>query len=306
MTKQYSKLMLRAFNGECDSIIARVSWNNIGNMEARLAKSYESINKLGGVTQSSITKAYFDLKLAELRLEFELQEKIHAEKEEQRLIREQMREEEKAQRELEQAQKKAEDEEARYQKALDKARQEIEQATGTKLEGLTQKIVELEGLLQNAKEQKARAMSMAQMTKSGHVYIISNIGSFGENVYKIGMTRRLEPLDRVRELGDASVPFSFDVHGMVYSDNAPELENLIHKKLMDQRVNLINNRREFFRADIEQIEQLFKETGTDLVLTKLAEAREYRESISIREAQRAQLDVSTNQLGFPVFPSSLN
>ncbi|UHG89807.1 DUF4041 domain-containing protein [Spirosoma oryzicola] len=194
MTKQYAKLMLRAFNGDCDAAIARVSWNNMGNMEARIAKSYEAINKLGSVNQSTIIQACYGYKIAELRLEFELQQKLQAEKEEQRMIREQMREEEKAQREIETAQRKAEDEEAKYQKALAKATEEAKRATGDQLASLDQKIKELEQLLTDVQLQKERALSMAQQTKSGHVYIISNIGSFGEDVFKIGMTRRLEPM----------------------------------------------------------------------------------------------------------------
>ena len=140
-----------------------------------------------------------------------------------------MREEEKAQREIEKARKDAEEEEERNGKALQKARAEIENAKGKELERLTEKIKILEENLQKAHELKERAISRAQLTKSGHVYIISNIGSFGDSVYKIGMTRRLEPIDRIDELGDASVPFDFDVHGLIYSENAPELENIIHK-----------------------------------------------------------------------------
>ncbi|MCK8490433.1 DUF4041 domain-containing protein [Spirosoma sp. RP8] len=285
MTKQYAKLMLRAFNGDCDAAIARVSWNNMGNMEARIAKSYEAINKLGSVNQSTIIQAYYGYKIAELRLEFELQQKLQAEKEEQRMIREQMREEEKAQREIETAQRKAEDEEAKYQKALAKATEEAKRATGDQLASLDQKIKELEQLLTDVQLQKERALSMAQQTKSGHVYIISNIGSFGEDVFKIGMTRRLEPMDRVKELGDASVPFCFDVHAMVYSDNAPDLEYKIHKQLAEKRINLINNRREFFRVELDEVEDVFGKAGHPLTLTKLAEAKEYRESIAIRESQ---------------------
>lgn len=285
MMKQYSKLMLRAFNGECDAAIARVSWNNMGNMEARISKSFEAINKLGSVNQISITQQYHDLRKSELQLEFELQQKVQSEKEEQRLIREQMREEEKAQREIETAQRKAEDEEARYQKALLKATEDAKRATGAQLESLDLKIAELEQLLSAAQLQKERALSMAQQTKSGHVYVISNIGSFGDDVFKIGMTRRLEPMDRVRELGDASVPFSFDVHALVYSDNAPELEYKIHRQLMERRLNLINNRREFFRVELDEVESIFSKAGHPLTLTRLAEAREYRESLAIRESQ---------------------
>lgn len=285
MTKHYSKLMLRAFNGECDASIAKVRWNNIGNMEARIEKAYEAINKLGSTHQITVTKDYFSLKLQELRLEFELQEKLYQEKEEQRKIREQMREEEKAQREIEKARKEAEEEEERNEKALQKARAEIEQAKGKELERMTEKIKILEENLQKAHEMKERAISRAQLTKSGHVYVISNIGSFGDTVYKIGMTRRPEPMDRIDELGDASVPFDFDVHGMIYSENAPELENRIHKKLESKRVNLVNRRAEFFDTTLNELEAIVKELNLNIQLTKIAEAKEYRETISLREVQ---------------------
>ncbi len=198
MIKQASKLMLRAFNGECDAAIAKVSWNNITNMEARIDKAFEAINKLGSTNQISITSEYKNLKLEELRLEFELEEQLYKEKEEQRRIKEQMREEEKALKEIEKAQKQAEDEEQRYQKALEKAKSDVEKATGKQLDDLNEKIKQLEQNLLLAQQQKERAMSQAQLTKSGHVYIISNIGAFGENIFKIGMTRRLEPMDRVK------------------------------------------------------------------------------------------------------------
>lgn len=289
MVKEASKLMLRAFNGECDAAIAKVTWNNISNMEARIAKAFEALNKLGSTNKISITDYYRDLKLEELWLEFELQKKIQAEKEEQRSIREQMREEEKALKELEKAAKDAQIEEERYEKALEKAKLEVEKASGAELEKLTAKIAELNANLENAHIQKERAISQAQLTKSGHVYIISNIGSFGDNIYKIGMTRRLEPLDRVKELGDASVPFDFDVHGMIYSDNAPALENTLHRHLENKRLNLANIRAEFFVTSIDEIEQIIKEFNLTVKLTKLAEAKEFRESNSIREENARQL-----------------
>jgi len=280
--KQASKLMLRAFNGECDAAIAKVSWNNIGNMEARIEKAYEAINKLGSSNQISITSAYKDLKMKELHLEFELEEQLYKEKEEQRRIKEQMREEEKAQKELERAKEQAEAEEQKYQKALEKAKLDVEKATGKQLDDLNEKIRQLEQSLVLAQQQKARAISQAQMTKSGHVYVISNIGAFGDNVFKIGMTRRLEPMDRIKELGDASVPFDFDVHAIIYSDNAPELENTLHKKFDSRRVNLVNTKREFFNVPIEEIEKAVQSLGLTIHLTKVAEAREYRESASLR------------------------
>ena len=282
MTKQIHKIMLRAFNGECDAAVSKVRWDNVVKMEERIRKSFEVINKTGEPTQSHITDQYLELKLKELRLTFEYQEKIKRERDEQRQIQEEMREEEKARKEIERAKEDAEKEEERYRKALEKAREEAEKTSGEKLEKMNEKVQQLESQLKEAQEMKARAISRAQITKSGHVYIISNIGSFGENVYKIGMTRRLEPLDRVKELGDASVPFSFDVHALVYSENAPELEAKMHEHFETKRVNLINERKEFFGISIDDIEKWAKEMGVDLKLTKLAEAREYRESLALR------------------------
>lgn len=191
-------------------------------MEERILKAFEAINQLGTVMQVSITPTYLDLKLDELRLTHEYEEKRYQEQEEQRRIREQMREEERARREIEKAREEAEREEARFQKALEKARAEAARATGEQLQKLNDQIHSLEARLEEAQQQKERAISRAQLTKSGYVYIISNVGSFGQDVYKVGMTRRLDPMDRVYELSDASVPSPFDVHAMIYSENAPE------------------------------------------------------------------------------------
>lgn len=140
-----------------------------------------------------------------------------------------------------------------------------------------------------AQEMMQRAISRAQITKSGHVYIISNIGSFGENVFKVGMTRRLEPLDRVKELGDASVPFSFDVHAMIYSDNAPELENNMHKDLSEYQVNKMNSRKEFFKVDIKTIEDISRKYYGDIVLTKIADAKEFRQTLAFEESKEGNV-----------------
>ena len=119
---------------------------------------------------------------------------------------------------------------------------------------------------------------MAQQTKRGHVYIISNIGAFGDNVYKIGMTRRLEPKDRVTELGDASVPFSFDIHAMIYSIDAPTLEKTLHKKFINNQVNKVNPRKEFFDVTLSDIRNIIDEMGIEAHWTMTAEAKEYYES----------------------------
>jgi hypothetical protein len=124
---------------------------------------------------------------------------------------------------------------------------------------------------------------MAQQTKRGHVYVISNIGSFGDNIYKIGMTRRLEPTDRVKELGDASVPFQFDIHAMIYSEDAPALENALHRLFEKKSVNLVNFRKEFFRVTLDEIEKAIKENGFDAELIRTPEAAEYRETLALFE-----------------------
>lgn len=283
MVKQASKLMLRAFNGESDAAIAKVKWNNISQMRSRIEKSFEAVNKMGQVNQISITKQYLELKLQELMLEFEYQEKLQEEKEEQRRIKEQMREEEKIRKEIEKAKKQAEDDEARYQKALEKAKLDMEKASGEQMSKLQEQIKQLEENLVLAQQQKERAISQAQKTRSGHVYVISNIGSFGENVFKIGMTRRLEPMDRVKELGDASVPFEFDVHAMIYSEDAPKLEKELHRMFIQMQMNKVNPRKEFFKIPLKEIKNATDKMKLDVHWTMLAEAKEYRESISIEE-----------------------
>ena len=281
---QTLKLMVRAFNGESDAAIAKVRYNNVSVMEARINKAYQALNALAQVQQCTISTAYRDLKLQELALVHEYQEKLQGEKEEQRLIREQMREEEVAQREIERAKQDAEREERRYSDALTKARMEVEQAVGAKQQKLLRDIEELQRRLTEAQSNKARAIAQAQLTRLGHVYVISNIGSFGDNVYKIGMTRRLDPLDRVRELGDASVPFLFDVHALIRSDDAPKLEAALHRAFHHRRVNRINERREFFRVTLDEITKIVHQNHGEIEFTQMADAKEYRQTVAMNSA----------------------
>jgi hypothetical protein len=284
MTNQYKKLMLFAFNGECDGCISRVKWNNAAKTTERIQKAFDNINKLGMTQNVSLTTELLDLKFEEMALFHEYDLKLHAEKEEQRRIRDLMREEEKAQREFERAQRDAEDEERRFQKALDKARQDLGIASEQDIKFLNEQILLLELKLKEAQARKERAISLAQQTKVGHIYVISNVGSFGEDIFKIGLTRRLDPLDRVRELGDASVPFHFDVHAIIYSENAPQLEYEIHRKFDERRLNRINGRREFFKVSLSEIEEVVKQhSDAEIQFTQIAEAREYRETLTLLE-----------------------
>ncbi|NQY80806.1 MAG: DUF4041 domain-containing protein [Candidatus Caenarcaniphilales bacterium] len=280
-TNKNIKLTARAFNNECDSLILKVRWNNYKKIEERIEKTYESINKLNISNGVQISKEYLDLKLKELNATYLYAEKKYQEKQEQFEIRQRIREEEKLEKEIE----KAEEEEEKYQKLLNKTLNSLKKATGEKLESLQSKVKELEAKLKESQDKNKRAKSMAQQTKVGYVYVISNIGSFGDNVFKIGMTRRLEPLDRVKELGDASVPFSFDVHAMIYSNNAPELENRLHKAFNSKKLNLINNRKEFFTVSLDQIEnELKNHDDIETNLIKVAEAKEYYQSLAIRNS----------------------
>ena len=290
MTNRAIRLTARAFNKECDVAIATVKWNNAVRMEERIRKAFDAINKLNASSMVVISSDYLELKIKELRLTHEYREKKQQEKEEQAEIRRQMREEAK----LEQEADKAFKDEEKFIKLLDKAKSDAEKAAGAQLEKLQLKISQLDVELAEAQAKSERAKSMAQQTKSGHVYVISNEGSFGDDVYKIGMTRRLEPLDRVKELGDASVPFIFDVHAMIYSDDAPALENALHKKFDWERLNLVNSRKEFFRVSLDDIESEVKNISPEAEFVETAEARQYRESLAIRaqrEQQKSQNDV---------------
>lgn len=284
-TERTLKLMLRAFNGEADACVAKVTYKNVKAMEARIQKAAEAINGLTEIQQCSISDRYVDLKLEELRLAHEYEEKLHEEKEEQKRIREQMREEEAAQRELERAKLEAEREARRDEEALRKARAEYEKSQGAEQQKLLERIAELERRVAEDQE-RARAISQAQLTRTGHVYVISNIGSFGEDVFKIGMTRRLVPQDRIDELGDASVPFEFDVHAIIRTPDAPTLESALHRAFATRRVNRINERKEFFRVSLDEIARAVREHHGEFELTKVAEAAEYRKTLALIAEER--------------------
>ena len=191
--------------------------------------------------------------------------------------------EEKARREYERAIQEATKEEETIRKAMEKAREETAHASAQDRAKFEAQLAELNQKLVDAEAKNQRALSMAQQTRSGHVYIISNIGSFGEDILKIGMTRRLQPEDRIWELSDASVPFDFDVHAMIRSDDAPALERLLHGCFDDLRVNKVNYRKEFFRVPIQRLRDFVAEKALEATFTMTAEAREYRETLALEK-----------------------
>ena len=277
--------ILDAFNGKVDSILSKVKKDNYGTLEQKIKDSYQVVNNNGKAFRNAvITQEYLNARIDELKWAVITQELKWDEQEEQRRIKEQIREEEKARREFEKAIKDAQKEEETLKKLIEKAQKEVEQASEEQKSKYEAKLQELEDKLKIAEDKNQRAISMAQQTKSGNVYVISNIGSFGENVYKIGMTRRLEPLDRVRELGDASVPFGFDVHTMIFSENAPGLERELHKKFLRLQMNKVNPRKEFFKVTLADIKAEIDSLNINAKWTMTAEARQYRETLAIEQA----------------------
>ena len=276
--------VIDAFNGKVDSILSKVKHDNFGKLEQQIKDAFSLVNYNGAAFRSArITDQYLESRLQELHWAVVAQELKRREQEQQRLVREQMREEERARREYEKAIKEAAKEEAMLNKAMDKARTMLEKANEKERAKYEAQLADLEIKLKEAEERSQRTKSMAEQTKHGNVYVISNIGSFGENIYKVGMTRRLNPLDRVRELGDASVPFPFDVHAIIESDDAPALETALHKDLALMQVNKVNPRKEFFRVSLSSIKSLVEKRGLQAVWTLVAEAAEYRESLAIEE-----------------------
>ncbi|MEZ9711678.1 DUF4041 domain-containing protein [Vibrio cyclitrophicus] len=279
-----------AFNGKVDSALSKVKHDNYGKIKQEIVDAFALVNHNGSPFRNArINQEFLDARLTELKWAVAAFELRRIEREEQAEIRAQIREEERAIREMEKARKEAEKEERLIQKALEKARSELAQATEEQKEQYEAQLAELENKLHEAEEKGQRALSMAQQTRRGHVYVISNVGSFGEEVFKIGMTRRLEPMDRVKELGDASVPFSFDVHAMIYSDDAPALEKELHRRFDLQSVNKVNPRKEFFKTTIAEVKQAVDQQGvSDVHWTLKAEAAEYRESLAIEKQQQQE------------------
>lgn len=274
-----------AFNGKIDSILSRVKADNVGKLQQEIRDAFTLVNMLGRAFRDArITNEYLQARLDELRWGAAAQELKNQEREEQRHLKEQLREEEKARREYERAIRDAEKEEDALRKAMAKVQRDVEQASDAQRAKYEAQLAELAQKLQAAEEKNQRALSMAQQTKRGHVYVISNIGSFGEDVFKIGLTRRLEPLDRVRELGDASVPFEFDVHAMIQSDDAPALEHTLHRHFMASQMNKVNPRKEFFRVNVKSVREEIESLGIQATWTMKAAAAHYRESLAIDKA----------------------
>lgn len=291
MTNRNVRMTLRAYNNECEAAIANTKWNNVLAMEKRVIRARNALNKLNQSSGVVISDGYEAAKLRELRLTHEYREKR---KEERDKRSEKARLEREEKRLLQEAQAAVKEQE-KFEELLARARAEVGVVTS---EEQAAKIKELERQLEAANAKLARARSMAEQTMSGFVYIISNIGSFGEGVVKIGLTRRLDPSDRVRELGDASVPFLFDTHAMIYSDEAPRLEAALHSEFDDRRINVANSRKEFFRVSLDEVEQAVSRLAPGAEFYRDIEAQEYFETLARRRELADRLKAE-EQVIFP-------
>lgn len=289
MIKDMQKLLLRAFNSECDEIINKVKYNNYDTSVKKMERSFNAIAKLGITMSISITSNYYDLKIQELQLALEYQIQKQREKEEKAELRAQQREEARLQKELKEQRKNIDKERKHYEQALSNINKQISSSSEENIEELNKKKEEIIQSLSDI-DTKIKDIDYREANqKAGYVYIISNIGSFGEGIYKIGMTRRLNPQERVDELGDASVPFKFDVHAMIFSEDAPTLEAKLHRAFEDRKLNLVNQRREFFKVSLDEIKEVVKNNFDKTVeFVEVPDADQYRISLKLREEQSEQ------------------
>lgn len=284
MVRETTKLLMRAYNGECDEIVRKVKATNVNKSIEQVYKTADAINRLGSTLGISVPPPYQQLKEREIRLAYEFALQKEREKEALREAREQEREARKLAQEIAAARKKLEKERKQYLSAYEEISERLKDASDEERADLEAKAAELKMKLDDVDAAVADVDYREANQKAGFVYVISNIGSFGEGVYKIGMTRRLDPMERVRELGDASVPFGFDVHAMIFCDDAPKLEAALHREFEDRKVNIVNQRREFFKVSLSEIEEVVKRNYDKTVeFSEVPDAEQFRTSEALRE-----------------------
>ena len=279
--------ILRTFNMECDNIMLNVGIKNIDKSRKNVQQSFETLNKLYSVDNVKISEDLLKLKLEQITLMYTYELKYQQEKDIQKAIKEQMMEEAKAEREIQEQKKKIEKDLQQHMGEINRLMKYMQKTQiDTERQLYIERIKELEDKIKSLEVDKETVLEREANAKAGFVYIISNIGSFGEDIYKIGMTRRLEPMDRVKELSSASVPFEFDVHAMIFSSDAPELETMLHRRFANRAVNKINPRKEFYKVDINEIAKVVKENYNDTVqFTKIPVATEYRQSLELEKSE---------------------
>lgn len=288
MQRKNIKQLVRSFNVECEAAINKATYSNMPRIKKRIQRSFDQLNKLNTPNGVELSDNYLQLKLDELYLAFEYDAKREEEKEKLREEREKERENKKAQAEIARKRKAIEKERTKQAKHFEQAQSLLKEKMASidkndqKYKSLQEEVNRLKAQLKDLDKQSASLDYRENHSTAGYVYIISNIGSFGKNIFKIGVTRRLEPLDRIRELSSASVPFKFDVHALIFSDDAYKLETNLHKYFDKQRVNKVNERKEFFDITIDQIKDaLSKYYNRTFDFHEVPEAEEYRKSLEI-------------------------
>ncbi|NTP48297.1 DUF4041 domain-containing protein [Enterococcus faecium] len=277
------KKMLIPFDSEVKGLLNKLTISNIDSTREKIIKIFDKINNLFKNDNAELRKGLLEFKLQELELHYSYLVKITEEKEQQKAIKEQMIEEEKVRREIDREKKRIDKEQRQFNSEISKLIAYMQKANAdVEKELYANKIQELEEKLKELEVIRENVLQRELNTRAGYVYVISNIGSFGEDIYKIGMTRRLEPMDRIKELSSASVPFEFDVHAMIFSEDAPSLETKLHNHFRKQEVNKINQRKEFFKVSLDEIEKVVLENYNGTVtFTKLAKAEQYRRSLEL-------------------------
>lgn len=291
------RLMVLGLEAEFENVLYKLKY---GTLDAAVASIREMTNKYytiaieGNQVIATTLKRFIaqieSLYLRAVDIEYEYYVQRERAKEEQRAIKEQMRQEAEERKRLEQERKKVDIEEEKYRQEIERIRAKMQETHDAELEVLRARLAEVEQMVTKVEERKAEIINL-QNGKAGTVYIISNIGSFGEHMFKIGMTRRLEPQDRVDELGSASVPFPFDVHSFIFSEDAVSLETSLHKELNDCRVNKINLRKEFFDVSIEELKEIVSRIDPTAPFRETALAEQYRQSQSMKNAPVATIDI---------------
>ena len=271
MVRDLSKLMLRAFNAEADNLVRGLKPHKLEAAIDRLSKVAETIERLGKIMQIRISRSYCQLRIRELELTADFIQKQAEDKEAERVERERLREERKVQQEIDRERARLDKERKHYMNALKAL---IEKGDVAGAERLRAELKEVDKAIEDVDYRAANI-------RAGYVYVISNIGSFGDSIVKVGMTRRLDPMDRIRELSDASVPFNFDIHALFFSKDAVGIESAMHSQLAKVRVNIVNHRREFFRATPLEVKgHLAKLTGELLQFQDVPEALEFRQCMT--------------------------
>lgn len=278
MVSDMQKLLLRAFNVECDDIVNNVKISNIDKSRQRISKIADQISKLGAIMSISITPEYMKLRQEEVSLALDFEQKKQEEKELIKEARAREREEARVQKEIEEERKRLQKEQTHYKNALKTVMSQL--SRDPENPDLLAKRMELEANIADTDKAIADVDYREANKRAGYVYVISNIGAFGENMYKIGMTRRLDPMERIDELSSASVPFNFDVHALIFTEDAPGLEAALHRAFESKKVNKVNTRREFFRVSLEEIKkEVRKNFDKTVEWVDFPEADQFRQSL---------------------------